>query len=102
MRYDAQVTLSIPETLREIANKIGKAFDPDTGGDHTFDCEAVDGTITVTFPCVREFAEALPFFATTPEALHASVTRDYEQRWPDLTPPSLEDCRTFCEGITLK
>lgn len=102
MRYDAQVTLSIPETIREIANKIGKAFDPDTGGEHTFDSEAIDGTITVTFPCVQEFAEALPFFAATPEALHASVTRDYEQRWPELTPPSLAEITQFCESVLIQ
>lgn len=101
MLYDAQITLTIPESLREIANRIGKAFDPDTGGDHTFDGEAVDGKITVTFPCVREFAEAMPFFASSPAALHESVLRDYAQRWPDIEAPTLEECEAFCDAVSL-
>ena len=101
MLYDAQITLTIPESLREIANRIGKAFDPDSGGDHTFDGEAIDGVISVTFPCIKEFAEAMPFFSATPAALHESVVRDYALRWPDLTPPTMAECEAFCAAVTL-
>lgn len=101
MLYDAQITLTIPESLREIANRIGKAFDPDTGGDHTFDGEAVDGLISVTIPCVREFADAMPFFAMSPEALHESVLRDYALRWPELVPPTVAECQAFCNAVSL-
>ena len=101
MSYTTQITLTIPESLRAIANAIAKAFDPDTGGDQTFNAEAVDGVISVTFPCVPEFADALVFFAVSPEALHASVVRDYESRWPELTPPELEDCQAFCSQLQI-
>lgn len=99
MLYDAQITLTIPEGLRAVANKIGKAFDPDTGGDHTFDGDAVDGRITVSVPCEKEFAEAMGAFAASPEFLFWSVTRDYENRWPDLVPPTLEECQAFCSAV---
>lgn len=99
MSYTTQITLTIPESLRAIGNAIAKAFDPDTGGDQTFNAEPTDGLIAVTFPCVPEFADALAYFAASPEALHASVVRDYASRWPDLDPPALEDCQAFCTSV---
>jgi hypothetical protein len=31
-----------------------------------------------------------------PALLHAAVEMDYEDRWPDLEPPTFEDCIAFC------
>lgn len=99
--YNCLITLSIPEGLRTIGNSIARAFDPDVGGEYTFDSEAVEGTINVTFPCVQKFAEAMPFFKNFPDALYESVKRDYEQRWSEQTPPTLDECIQFCENVKI-
>lgn len=99
--YNTQITLTIPENLREVANQIAQAFDPDVGGNKTFNVESIDGLITVTFPCVTSFAEALPFFKEYPETLYESTKRDFALRWLDDTPPTLEQVTAFCESVQI-
>lgn len=91
-----QMTCSIPESLREVANKIARAFDPDLGGDKTFDAEAVDGVISVSFPVGEGYGQGMLALLWMPEELLASVQRDYSVRWPDAVPPTLEEVQEFC------
>lgn len=100
--YDCAVRITIPENLRDVANKIAKSFDPDTGGDKTFDTEVIDGYISVNVPCVKELADSFMYFNVMPEMLYDSVLRDYQTRWSDLEAPTLEECKEFCKFVLIE
>ena len=100
MSYTAKVKLTAPLTLADVCAKIGKAFDPDTGGEKSF--YEIDGRLETQFPAVPEFAASLPYLMASPELLHQSCALDYATRWPELESPTLEDCEAFCNQTTLE
>ena len=109
-RYTHALTCIIPAPIGPIGAHIGRALDPDTGGEHTFrpmDAEYdAEGGITkeptklwvCACPVVTELAETIPYLLANPEMLRDTIVRDYELRFPDVEPPSIEDVRAFCEA----
>jgi hypothetical protein len=98
--YNAQLSITVPDTLKEIAEKIGKALDPDSGGEYSF-TDRGDGTINVTTPCTLEFKQQAEYMMAHPELLHHEIGRKYAARWPDFTAPTLAECELFCSSIIL-
>ncbi|WP_198314533.1 hypothetical protein [Chitinibacter sp. GC72] len=112
MSYTASIKLTAPTSLTEICAKIGKAFDPDTGGEYSFyavypvghsgDTPLPAVQIQTQFYAVPEFAASLPYLLADPELLHASCELDYSRRWPELTAPTLTECQAFCAQTNLE
>jgi len=97
--YDATITIRLPATLAEIAAKIGRALDPDTGGDKSFCPDLNETTISTTTPCTSDFAAKAGYMLMHPEVLHTECAKDYAKRWADLVPPTLAECEAFCAGV---
>lgn len=101
MAYFDRITLFVPKSMQNIAQQISKAFDPDIGGEFAFQLH-FGGEVIYSTCCVPEFADALDYFQQNPEMLYNSTVRDYSVRWPDLTPPSLEDVTAFCTAVRIQ
>jgi hypothetical protein len=99
MSYTAKVKLISNKTLVDICAKIGKAFDPDTGGDKSF--YEVEDHLETEFYAIPLFADQLQLLIINPEALYQYCIDDYDKRWADLIPPTLEECTDFVEKTTL-
>ncbi len=105
--YSEVVSITLPYALADIAAKVGRALDPDTGGDRSFvrtilsqdgDTIVYGDTITAVSPCTAEFKAQADYMLEHPEALHAACQADYEARWPEFEPPTMEECEAFCGG----
>jgi hypothetical protein len=111
MSYDAHISITVPASLADVAALVGRAMDPDTGGAESFVrdvLEYVDGepvyadTITCSTVCRSAFkARALAMLAD-PAILFYACAQDYAQRWPDMTPPTLEQCQAFVAAATVR
>lgn len=104
--YESALTIAVPMALMPIAAPIAQAFDPLSGGAHSFDILRATDANGDTWalchsPATAETAAVLPFLKANPTYLYGSVTLDFAARWPDETPPTLEECTAFCEGIKL-
>lgn len=105
------ICITIPGTaeMYAIGYAISLALNPDKGDVSNFGSEFrpdVDGNLvrpdvytTFDFPCSEQFAATAQALAADPAKMHAAVTADYAQRWPDLTPPTLEQCAVFCAAV---
>jgi hypothetical protein len=109
MSYDNTMTIKLPVSLADIASRIGRALDPDVGGERSFVTKVTStdakglpvygDTISMTTPCTSTFkAQAIAMLAD-PALLHLAVEADYAVRWKDLTPPTLAECQAFCDGV---
>lgn len=104
--YTHRGTCAVPAQLRELANAIWRALDPDTGGDLSFDTlRATDQAgaeyVLTSALCTTAFAEQAPYLIATPIALHQVVAANYATRWPDLVPPSPEEVAEFCAAARI-
>lgn len=99
MSYSETLTLILPASLSDIASAIGRALDPDTGGADSFTLSEDKETVCCITPCRPEFKEQALYMMEHPELLYAVVCKDYESRWPEFKPPTLEDCELFCKSI---
>jgi hypothetical protein len=108
MSYDNTLTIKLPFSLADIASRIGRALDPDVGGERSFsrivtgqkDGKPVYGdTISMTTPCTTVFKEQAIAMLADPALLHGAVSADYAKRWADLVPPTLAECEAFCNGV---
>lgn len=99
MSYSETLTIMLPAELADIAAAIGRALDPDVGGEHSFSPSEDGLTISCTTPCEPVFKSQAEYMMLHPEALHAAVAADYATRWPDLVAPTLAECEAFCAGI---
>ena len=97
--YNHTLTLTLPVELADIAAKIGKALDPDSGGEKSFVASEDGLTISTSTPCTEEFAEQAQAMLTDPSMLHAAVSQDYATRWPDLVAPTLAECDLFIAAV---
>jgi hypothetical protein len=95
-RFDATLTIRVPAALASLAASIGRAMDPDVGGAESFrdDADNAD-TLICTTPCRAEFKAQALAMLSNPALLYHAVTDDYARRWPELPPPTLEDCEQF-------
>lgn len=98
MAYTERLSITVPDTLKDIAAKIGRGLDPDSGGADSFR-DLGNGTINVTTPCIAEFKAQAEYMMTNPAMLHQVLQADYATRWADLTPPTLAECTLFCSSI---
>jgi len=99
MSYSETLTLTLPSPLADIASSIGRALDPDTGGDKSFMPIEGKDIIVCSTPCRPEFKEQALYMMEHPELLYLVVCKDYETRWPEFKPPTLEECELFCKSI---
>lgn len=99
MSYSETLTITLPANRADIAAAIGRALDPDTGGEHSFTPSEDGLTISCTTPCEPHFKAQAEYMMLHPEALHAAVSAHYATRWPDLPCPTLADCQAFCAAI---
>jgi hypothetical protein len=97
--YTHTLTLTAPASLLSVASAIARALDPDTGGADSW--QTVGDVITMSTPCTEQFYNEALYLLTEPQALHTIVSDDYETRWADLTPPTLEQCNAFRTGVIL-
>lgn len=108
MTYTRTMILTVPVALIDTANKLAKAFDPDNSGEHTFqlptseDSSVVQTTVSSSTPITEQLFEAAPYMLADAEALHASTLLDYQTRWPDLVPPTLEEVAAFCAAVQVE
>lgn len=99
MSYDNWLTISVPVSQAASAAKIGKAFDPDVGGEFSF--TEMDGQLVCSTPCTSAFKDQAFVLMADPAALHQACLADYASRWPDLTPPTLAECEAFLQVATI-
>ena len=55
--------------------------------------------IVCSTPCRPEFKKQAEYMMSHSDVLFKVVSTDYSSRWPDLIPPSLEDCILFVNSI---
>ena len=100
MTYTHRLRITVPTTLADTAAAIGRAMDPDTGGDKSF--IEIDGVLVCDTPCTEEFHTQAHAMLSDAALLHSVVAADYAKRWPDLTAPSLVECQAFVAGVVLE
>lgn len=103
-RYTCSLLIAVPVELTPVGQPIAQAFDPDSGGARSFDTisavDAQDKVWPVCYsPVTAETAAAIPYLQTIPGLLYQTVTRDFESRWTDQTPPTLAECESFRTAI---
>lgn len=96
--YTERFKITLNSSVKEIAAKVGKGFDPDSGGENSFNDNG-DGTISTSTPCTPEFKAQGEYLMTNPDALFMAMQSAYAERWEDLTPPTLEECQQFLAAI---
>lgn len=99
--YSKRFTLTLSDTVKDIAAKIGKGFDPDSAGEYSFQDNG-DGTISTSTPCTPEFKAQGDYLMTDANALFMAMQAAYAERWADLAPPTLEECQSFIAAIILE
>ena len=112
MSYDSQITITLPASLADIASLIGRAMDTDTGGADSFsrDIASYDAegeavyadTITCRTVCTSAFRERALAMLNDPAILHYACVVDYGIRWPDHTPPTMQQCVDFVAKATVE
>jgi hypothetical protein len=112
--YTHTLTCIIPAPLGAIGAAVGRALDPDIGGDHTFvplDAqydEAGDITKQPTklwvsnCPVIAEVAASIPYLLASPEMLLATIERDFATRFQDVPVPTLAECAEFCAAAVVE
>lgn len=112
--YTRRLTCIIQAPLGPIGVAVGRALDPDTGGDKTFvplDAE-YDETGSITkeptklwvsnCPVIAEVAASIPYLLASPEMLLATIERDFAARFPDVPVPTLAECEAFCAAASVE
>jgi hypothetical protein len=99
MSYNQTLTIRCPIELADTAAAIGRALDPDTGGDKSF--LEVEGELVASTRCTEEFKAQAIAMLSDPAMLHGAVSADYASRWADLVPPTLAECQSFCAVATI-
>ncbi len=106
MSWPHRVQMIVPIALIDTANAIGRALDPDAGGDKTFSIPLPDAANPTHYGASTAAAES---FVQTIQAVMAghisladAVAADYAQRWPGITPPTAEQCAAFIDQATIR
>lgn len=99
MSYSETLVIRVPLNQAATAAAIGRAFDPDLGGERSF--TEISGELVCSTPCTPEFkAQAIALLGDA-AALQAACAADYAQRWAGLTPPTLAECEGFLSDVTM-
>ena len=99
--YSERFNLTLSDTVKEIAAKVGKGFDPDVHGEYSFHDNG-DGTISTSTPCTPEFKAQGDYLMTNPDALYMAMQSAYAERWAELEAPTLAECQAFIDAIILE
>ncbi len=100
--FDSSITIRVPASMASIASAIGRAMDPDVGGDRSFIADPSDESMIVcSTPCRAEFRVQALAMLTEPAILYYAVAADYARRWPGLDVPSLQECEQFVSVATV-
>ena len=94
------MTIAAPLAMVDLANRIGRALDPDTGGASSFGGVTCGGPASVTHVVcdtliTRAFAAQCGAMLADADLLHHACAADYAARWPDLVAPTPDDCAAF-------
>jgi len=102
MPYPHTVTLIVPLSQADAANRIARAFDPDEGGQATFGGVrlspngAEPATHTACHTAAKEsFIQQIAAIQGGQATLHQLASAAYAQRWPGETPPTAAECEAF-------
>lgn len=93
-----QITIKVPLAMRELANRISRSLEPDTGGYHVFDSVTDDTHAIAEIPTCERYVQNLQRL-TSPADLHAFVAADYAARWPEFECPTLAEVSEFCAAV---
>jgi len=99
--YDHTFSITLSADLTDIAARIGRAMDSDSGGNKSFSPSEDGLTISTSTSCTEKFCNDAQYLLANPQALHAVVGADYAQRWGDLAVPTLAECQAFCAGVVM-
>lgn len=97
-----RIKLTVPAEVLTTAKLASQAMDPDVGGFAAFEIQEEDGRYSYTVDVSDEYFAAFQAFLQLPELLRESIARDFEQRFPESTPPTLDDCTAFVEQLQLE
>lgn len=93
--YDSHLTITVPASMADVAAMVGRAMDPDTGGDKSFTLDESGETVTCRTVCRPEFRVRAMAMIGNARLLHMACQSDYLARWPGATMPTLEQCEAF-------
>lgn len=98
-----RIKLTVPAEVLHTAKLASQAMDPDVGGFAAFEApDEVTGLYSYTVDVSDEYFDAFRAFLLLPELLRESIARDFEQRFPDDEPPTLEECVSFCDKLQIE
>lgn len=97
--YTDIVSIKLPANLAEIASKVGRAMDNDTGGADSFTLSEDGQTISTSALCTAEFKQQSDYLLQHPDELHTFLVNKYAERWSEFEPPTLAECELFCASV---
>ena len=107
--YTERLIVTISPELLDIGRSITRALDVDVGGaqswtpvrDDPADIESAIVAYVADTPCTPGFKAQAIAMLDNPAMLHAAVSADYAARWGELVPPTLSECKAFCNGAVI-
>jgi hypothetical protein len=98
-----RIKLTVPPEVLHTAKLASQAMDPDVGGFNAFEApDEVTGLYSYTVDVSDGYLTAFQAFMLLPGLLRDSIARDFERRFPDTDPPTLDDCAAFVEQLQLE
>ena len=97
-----RIKLTVPASVLHTAKLASQAMDPDVGGFNAFEIVEDDARYSYTVDVSDQYFEAFSAFLQMPDLLRDSIARDFAQRFPESTPPTLDDCAAFVAQLQLE
>lgn len=97
-----RIKLTVPAEVLTTAKLASQAMDPDVGGFNAFEIVEDDGRHSYTVDVSDEYFAAFQAFTAMPELLRDSIARDFEIRFPETEPPTLDDCAAFVAKLQIE
>ena len=107
MDWNHSVIFITPISLVEVARKISRAIDYDSGGYDAFQWMlSPTGTEPATHvgystPCREDFLDRIAAVSIDSALLKSAIDADYANRWPEDVPPTLLECIGFNASCTI-
>jgi len=106
MSWPHRVVLIVPAHLKNTANQIAAALDPDLGGNKTFSIPLPDVSAPTHWgaytAAAESFVQTIQAVMSGQVSLVDAVAADYAQRWPDVIPPTAEQCAAFIDQARVR
>lgn len=99
-----RAVIVVPLAYIDLANSVARAFDPDAGGHMSFDilrCGSPATHAVCDTPLIEATANVFVNLQGNPALLHQMCVADYADRWPELNPPSLNECEQFLSAVQM-